>query len=498
MRFAVSSVLALVLAARGATAALPERPRDLAKTVSYAEMVELLKSVDGRGPVRVSAEATTAQGRSVFLVRLSSVPEGVEPAWKILFYAQQHGDEISGKDALLFLVRDVARDPSRLPPGVEAWVFPMMNPDGAEAGTRRNAAKADLNRDHMTLDQPETQALHRAFRKLRPHVAVDSHEFGRDPDEWRAKGLRKWPDITMDGLNNPLFSPDLVAAARRHVDEAGEAEARAGHPFQRYFVGGVPPDEEQRHSAPDVDGGLNALGAYGGLSFIIEAASYGPGRAPAGDLGNRVDAYLVLFRRFLEDPSFRARDLEAIARAKARPLPAFLATNALWVNPRAAVADFPAVEIATGRTVKVPTANLMTEIAVKASVPAPLGYAVLPPAAPAFRTLLERHGLAFETLAAPREVTAETATLKRVEEDFDEVYARYGGRTIVARHPAKAGTLPAGSLVVTLAGEDAVRAALLLEPCSLYGLWQYPAYRALVGKDGAVPVLRLVGGKQGP
>jgi hypothetical protein len=38
-----------------------------------------------------------------------------------------------------------------------------------------------------------------------------------------------------------------------------------------------------------------------------------------------------------------------------------------------------------------------------------------------------------------------------------------------------------------------MRAALLLEPSALYGLYQYPRYRALVGADGAIPVLRVVG-----
>ncbi len=37
-----------------------------------------------------------------------------------------------------------------------------------------------------------------------------------------------------------------------------------------------------------------------------------------------------------------------------------------------------------------------------------------------------------------------------------------------------------------------MRAALVLEPASLYGLYQYPSHRALVGADGALPVLRVV------
>ena len=124
----------------------------------------------------------------------------------------------------------------------------------------------------------------------------------------------------MDGLNNPLFDAGLVAAAARWVDEAAGAEAKAGHPFLRYWVGDAPPEGEQRHSAPDIDSGLNAVGMYGALSFIIEAAAY-EGAAPAGDLGNRVDAYLVLYRRFLSGGTRRAEDLAAIEHARNRAPP---------------------------------------------------------------------------------------------------------------------------------------------------------------------------------
>ena len=122
----------------------------------------------------------------------------------------------------------------------------------------------------------------------------------------------------------------------------------------------------------------------------------------------------------------------------------------------------------------------------------PAALAVDPGAAAAIGALLERHGLGFEKVSAPRAVAAETCTLLRVEEEFDDVYSRYGGRTIVKRAPARAWELPAGSLWIPLRGEDALRAALLLEPAAMYGLWQYPDFRALVAPDGTIPVRRVV------
>ncbi len=468
---------------------LPENHTSLSQSTTFAQMEAFLGSVDGKGPVQVGIEGKSTQGRSLYSIRLLTGPR---PAFRILFYAQQHGDEVSGKDALLYLIRDIFRNPALLPRDVDLWIMPLVNPDGAEAGTRKNGAGADLNRDHMVLEQPETQALHALARRVRPHLAVDAHEFSRDSESYRDRGLEKWPDITMDGLNNPLFDPRLIRAAQRWVHEAARVEKAAGHRFLRYWVGGAPPDEEQRHSAMDIDGGLNAMGMYGSLSFIIEAAVRHKAKDPSADLGQRVDAYLVLFKRFLTGAGRRKGDLEAVEKARVRPLPSFLPVDAIWVNPGMKITSFPVVDLATGRTLEIQTANLMTELAVKKAVPTPLGYAVEPRAAGEFSALLKRHEIPFETLAHPKTVTAESCQLVRVEDEFDEVYNRYGGRQIVRRQPAAGTELPFGTLWVPLAGESAVRAALVLEPAAMYGLYQYPRFRALVNENGSLPVFRVV------
>jgi len=485
-------LLALPILAPGPALAagggFPEDHRTLSRTITYAEMETFLQGIDGRGPIRVTVEGRTAEGRAVYLAHAT---RGGNPSFRVLFYAQQHGDEVSGKDALLYLLREIANRPERLPAGIDLWILPMMNPDGAERGTRRNAAGADLNRDHILLEQPETQALHRVVRRVRPHLAVDCHEFTRDSEDRRQRGWIAWPDITMDGLNNPLFDPAVVAAAERWVRESEAPEAAAGHPFLRYSVGGLPPDEEQRHSAPDIDGGLNAVGMYGGLSFIIEAAVRRGPDAPPDDLAKRVDAYLVLLRRFLDETAHRAEDLAAVEASRRRPPPRFIPTNYLWVNPGFTITDFPVLELATGRTVRIPTANMMTTMAVKTALPAPLGYAIEPRAAADYALVLERQGIPFETLAAPRTVGAQRCDLLRLEETFDDLYSRYEGRQIVQCRAAAAEELPAGTLWVPLEGEAAVRAALVLEPAALYGVYQYPRFRSHAATGAALPIVRV-------
>jgi hypothetical protein len=470
-------------------AEIPLNPRDLRHPVRYAELEQYLGKADALPHVTVTREMQTSAGRSVFLVHLD---RGGDPArkWRVLFVGQQHGDEPAGKDALAVLIRQIAERPELLPRDVSLWVMPMSNPDGAEADKRRNGAGADLNRDHALLEQPETRAIHAVARRVMPHVAVDCHEFSRDSRDYANKGWSEWPLIMMDTANHPLYSDEVYRAGVRRVEGAAPLMRRLGFNYTRYYLGDAPPDTEWRHSTLEPDDARNGIGAYGGLSFIIESGVTRGAADPDADLGLRAAAYHALLKRFLVS---NAADAAAIARARRAPAPDFLPVNTFWGSAGGLKTDVARViEIATSRTLEIPTANFHRDRIVKAAVPAPAAYAVDAAAAPAFRELLSRHAIACEVLTAPLSLRAEKATLVRVEDKADPVYERYAGRAIVERAAPAPREFAAGTLLVRLAGPDARRAALLLEPCQLYGLYPYPAYRKLVAPDGTMPVWRVV------
>ena len=486
----VSYLLTTLLAAAALAADRPPDRHAITKPLSHAELGEVLHAADAASDfITVSEAGRSVQDRPLWLVRLDR--SGGKAPWRLFFYAQQHGNEVAGKDALAALVQDVAARPELLPRDVALWLLPQVNPDGAEAAKRRNANDADLNRDHIVLLQPETVALHRAFRGVMPHLAVDVHEFTRDSSDWTERGFLEWPIVTMDTANAPLFDAAVTRAGVRWVESARAPMTKAGHNYTRYMVGGVAPDEELRYSDFAADDGRNGLGAYGGLSFIIEAGVQRSAADPDADLGVRVDAVLALLWRFIHDDSNRAADLRAIVAARSAPLPPFIATNVFWANLRGKTLTVKAIDKPTGRTVDIPTANLMTDVVVKRSVAAPLAYVVDRAAAAEFAALLDRQALPYETLAAPRSLTAEHCVLVRVEEEFDELYQRYEGRQIVTRDPAAVREFEAGALLVRLDGPDARRAAQLLEPAMLFGLYQYAPFRALVATDGTLPVWRV-------
>jgi hypothetical protein len=178
-------------------------------------------------------------------------------------------------------------------------------------------------------------------------------------------------------------------------------------------------------------------------------------------------------------------------QARREPLPPFIATNTFWGNVGGKVVRVKVREVATGRVLEVPTANAMTDLVVKGSVPTPRAYAIDPAAAARFIPVLEAQGLRWETLSAPRRAKVERVRFLRLEEPYDELYQRYRDRQIVQRQPQVEVDLPTGTLVVTLDQDLARRAIQVLEPCLLYGLYGYPGFRELSRPGTDLPVSRL-------
>jgi predicted deacylase len=95
-----------------------------------------------------------------------------------------HGDETAG----VAIARRLER---ASPTGVELWIVPLLNPDGAAAGTRGNAHGVDLNRNfpfHWAAlkggyysgpgpaSEPETRAMMRFLRAIKPVRIVSFHQ----------------------------------------------------------------------------------------------------------------------------------------------------------------------------------------------------------------------------------------------------------------------------------------------------------------------------------
>ncbi len=100
---------------------------------------------------------------------------------KVLAWTQMHGDEPTATrvffDFAEFLSLEKNKDfRENLFSQLTIEFIPMLNPDGAEDGTRHNALGIDINRDALLRISPESKILWKEFEKFEPHFALNLHD----------------------------------------------------------------------------------------------------------------------------------------------------------------------------------------------------------------------------------------------------------------------------------------------------------------------------------
>ena len=121
----------------------------------YAALTSELKRLVELYPklITLKTAGQSVQGRELWYV---IVTEGVDPLRakpKFIYHANMHGDEVVGRELMIYLLRHLTqqygRDPivTQILKNAQVYVMPSMNPDGFELRTRENAHGRDLNRN---------------------------------------------------------------------------------------------------------------------------------------------------------------------------------------------------------------------------------------------------------------------------------------------------------------------------------------------------------------
>jgi hypothetical protein len=192
-------VLGIELGERAVTSA--ESDRYLETVAAKSERVisgTLAKSAQGRplkyaivGRPGLLSKAGLAKVRTeAALLRDPRTPEALakhiaERGVPILWVSGNvHGDEPSGTDAALQVLRDLGDRTDCAATNVLdnalVIVLPTQNPDGREADTRQNAYGFDMNRDWFARTQPETDGKLAMLNQYPPQLYIDAHEMGGD------------------------------------------------------------------------------------------------------------------------------------------------------------------------------------------------------------------------------------------------------------------------------------------------------------------------------
>ncbi|RKR12908.1 zinc carboxypeptidase [Maribacter vaceletii] len=98
---------------------------------------------------------------------------------KILMWSQMHGNESTTTKAVLDLfnyLQEDTKEVHEIKANCTLHIIPMLNPDGADAYTRINANKIDLNRDAQNQTQPESTILMAEYKKFKPNYCFNLHD----------------------------------------------------------------------------------------------------------------------------------------------------------------------------------------------------------------------------------------------------------------------------------------------------------------------------------
>jgi len=244
------------------------------KVTSYEEIRSYIRQLDEQSDLlTIQIIGQSVKNRDLFALQFSKSGLGKDQSKiRLIIFAQQHGNEQSGKEGALLLAKELSKEENKyLFDKIDLAIIPQMNPDGSELNQRRNSNDMDLNRNHLIMSEPEIIALHKFFDKYQFEVNMDIHEYSPYGEEWIKYGYRKNADITLGVNTNPNVSQkirdfsnnELAPYVLKYIKDKGFSSFV-------YCPGGPPNLDYFRHSTFDINDGRQSFGIQNTFSFIQE------------------------------------------------------------------------------------------------------------------------------------------------------------------------------------------------------------------------------------
>ena len=340
--FRITAIAGLSMLAAATLSAAPDQsavptPAEAAGYRQYTQsegVAYFLSVLDARAPevsIRIVGRSLAKDEYGARDIYLAVLAKKAAPATgsldrtkpTVLVVAAQHGNEQSAKEAVLWLLRDLAVGDLRpLLDRINVLVMPQVNPYGNFFDVRTNELGLDMNRDHVKLETEGVRAIHRVFRAWMPEVTIDVHEKGDD-----------YYRVSIGCVSHINIGRDLQDFSRRVIlAEVEKSLGKKNIPFHEYLItedlgadtssGAAygsgrsgPREQMKRYSTTDLNDGRNSLGIFETLSFIQEGAS----RHDLETLRDRTVWQYQGLRAFLEAVAGRAPEvLKLVGNHRAR------------------------------------------------------------------------------------------------------------------------------------------------------------------------------------
>jgi hypothetical protein len=412
---------------------------------------------------------------------------------KVLVFAQQHGNEPSGREGLLTLARDIAVGQYEgFEETVDLYLVPSVNPDGAERGQRRNAEGFDLNRDHLPLFTPEVQTIHRLFNQLLPEVTLDVHEYGYAGSSWVEAGVHKNFGHQIGTVSNPNIPESLRSYAIDRVMPAmREMLVSRNVELNRYLLTDGP-GARVRYSTAALNDGRNSLGIYHTLSFLIEGQN---GLSMDDDIQERGRKQMETVKAFVSYFADHAAEVKEMVSSEREALanheiPSRVSLVMDYVpDPANPTLTYGVIDLESGEPQTREVEDYHPVVETTLWVDRPIGYAI-PAELTGVIDVLRRHEIAFEEAPSDTPAVLETYTIQGVTETTKEDKAFLDVQVGMDR---REGILPEGTVIVRCDQMASHLIVTMLEPQAQWGLAALPDFVWMLETGTEFPIKRIVG-----
>ncbi len=150
---------------------------------------------------------------------------------RVLVWARQHGDESDCTAGLMMALDMILKETEpwidHLLDELDFLVFPMVNPDGVERSTRRNALGIDLNRDAVAQATSEGRLLKSLNDEFQPEICFNLHDMSarksNEEDELVAMAFQACPFDTEEADDEPRTKAKRIVCAMAELVKQHDA-----------------------------------------------------------------------------------------------------------------------------------------------------------------------------------------------------------------------------------------------------------------------------------
>ena len=469
--FSISFSLFISSQIQAADLQTPLEKSNWASLSTHDQMVGYLQPlVDSSARVKMKSIGTSVSGKSIpalFFSQDTKFASQREKKPVVLIICQQHGDEPSSKEAALIVARRLLNEDTGLLKNLDLILVPQVNPDGSDAGIRRNANDMDLNRNHVILSEPESNAVHQLFLDWMPEITLDVHEYNAVLESWNEAGYLKDAEEMLGGVTNLNIDPEIISFTRDvFIPETGERIEKDGFRFHRYIVGNPFPEGVVRFSTTAINDGRQSMGIYNSLSFIIEGKRYGN---LTNEIERRTQGQVSAMINFLRTTDRHAGNMLSIVnRARSRTADGkhSLIQMEYFADEDNPTLNFPVFDLNSWTHTDRDLENFKPLVKVKKSVTKPAAY-LFPASETELVELLKKHRIPIRALVSDQQATIETYQIKHITDAIDEEKPTL---LIDLEKTVQNETLQTGTIIVPVEGAASNLIPLLLEPESTWGI----------------------------